>query len=145
MIRKVGRAIGANYVNTFDPNEVTTVSTREEPGELPQADIDRIWRSVVAYYETGLHPAMAVCIRHRGKVIIDRALGHVRGNCPGDGPEVPKEKATPDHLYSLFSASKAVTAMVIHLLDDEGLLHLDDAVEEYIPGFGQKGKGGNHW
>jgi CubicO group peptidase (beta-lactamase class C family) len=34
-----------------------------------------------------------------------------------------------------------VTAMVIHLLDDRGLIHLDDAVCEYIPEFAEHGKG----
>jgi CubicO group peptidase (beta-lactamase class C family) len=90
-----------------------------------------IWRSVEALYRTGYQPAIAFCLRRRGQVVFDRALGVER---PG-GP-----RATPDSLFNLFSASKAVTAMVIHLLDDRGLIHLDDAVCEYIPEFAQRGK-----
>jgi CubicO group peptidase (beta-lactamase class C family) len=45
-----------------------------------------------------------------------------------------------DSLFNFFSASKAVTAMVIHLLDERGAVHLDDAVAEYFPEFGKHGK-----
>jgi len=41
----------------------------------------------------------------------------------------------------MFSASKAITAMVVHLLDEDGLLHVDDRVADYIPEFAQNGKG----
>ncbi len=45
-----------------------------------------------------------------------------------------------DSLFNFFTASKAVTAMVIHLLDERGVVHLDDAVAEYVPEFGCNGK-----
>ena len=51
-----------------------------------------------------------------------------------------KVLATPDTPFNTFSASKAVTAMVIHLLDEQRLLHIDDPVSEYIPEFGRHGK-----
>jgi CubicO group peptidase (beta-lactamase class C family) len=37
--------------------------------------------------------------------------------------------------FNIFSAAKAVTAMVIHLLDQRDALRLDDPVGEYIPKF----------
>jgi CubicO group peptidase (beta-lactamase class C family) len=40
----------------------------------------------------------------------------------------------------LFSASKAITAMVVHLLDQQHLLHVNDPVSEYIPEFAKHGK-----
>ena len=42
----------------------------------------------------------------------------------------------------IFSASKAVTAMVIHLLDERRQLHIGDRVSEYIPEYAQNGKEG---
>jgi CubicO group peptidase (beta-lactamase class C family) len=132
-------------VQTFPPEEVTRVSSREvdpQDSGLVRDDVETIWRSVVAYYHMGLQPSIALCVRHRGQVILDRSIGHARGNGPQATSHTPREIATPDTLYNMFSASKAVTAMLIHLLDDRGLVHLDDAVCEYIPEFARHKK---HW
>jgi CubicO group peptidase (beta-lactamase class C family) len=47
---------------------------------------------------------------------------------------------TTDTPVNLFSAAKAITAMVIHKLDEQGVLHLDDRVSETIPEFARHGK-----
>ncbi len=107
---------------------------------LAQEDVEAIWATVVATYETALHPALAMCLRVGGHIVLDRAIGHERGNAPDDPPQAPRDPATPDTPFSLFSASKVATAMLVHALDDEGLLHLDDRVVEYVPEFGQNGK-----
>ncbi|MBI3784860.1 MAG: beta-lactamase family protein, partial [Deltaproteobacteria bacterium] len=99
-----------------------------------------IWQAVERFYATGLHPALQLCVRRRGEVLIDRAIGHASGNGPADPPEAPKQLLTTDTPFCLFSASKAVTAMVVHLLDQKHLLHVDDPVSEYIPEFGKHGK-----
>ena len=134
----------SNRVPVFPPEQVTTISDAEtdprDVGMTPD-DIAAIWSSVVDYYKTGLQPAMALTIRRRGQVILERTIGHAAGNGPTDGPDAVRVLATPDTLFNMFSASKCVTAMLIHLLDDRGLVHLDDAVAEYIPAFAQHGKG----
>ena len=48
--------------------------------------------------------------------------------------------ATPQTPFVIFSASKAMTAVVAHLLDERGLLHVDDRVCEYIPEYAAHGK-----
>lgn len=125
-------------VRVYPPDEVTTISSREvapEAGGLTQDDIEKIWRSVVRYYKTGLHPALALSIRRHGEVVLDRAIGHATGNGPDDPPETPLRLATPDTLYNLFSGSKAFTAMLIHGLHERGEIHLDDSIGDYIPSF----------
>jgi CubicO group peptidase (beta-lactamase class C family) len=91
-------------------------------------------------YRTGIHPAVQLCVRRHGQVLIDRAIGHASGNGPDDPPHGRKVLATPDTPFNIYSASKAVTAMVIHLLDQQRLVHLNDPVVEYIPEFGRHGK-----
>jgi len=108
-------------------------------GVEPEA-IDRVWTAAENLYRSGIHPALALCVRHRGRVIIDRTLGHASGNGPHDPPETPKVLATPDTPIGLLSATKAVTAMIIHLLDQRNMLRLDDPVAEYLPGFAVRGK-----
>lgn len=135
----------ATTVRTGDPAQVTSTEGGQpevDPRDvgLSERDVDAIWRAVVLLYRTGLHPSLALCVRRRGAVVIDRAIGHRRGNAPNDPLDKPKELATPQTLFCMFSASKMVTAMLIHLLDQRGLLHLDDKVAHYIPEFGRHGK-----
>lgn len=113
-----------------DPNEV---------GLTPRA-VNKIWRAAERMYQTGLYPGLALCLRRNGKVVIDRAIGHTRGNGVDDPKGTALVPATPNSLWNLFSASKLVTAMLIHLLDERRLLHLDDPVCEYVPEFGTHGK-----
>ncbi len=128
----------------FEPADVTWRSPNERPAAevgLDQRDIDAIWRSVEALYGTGLHPSVAFSIRRGGVPILERIIGHRSGSAPGlDGRNAVQ--ADGESLFNLFSASKVVTAMLIHRLDQEGLLRLDDAVAEYIPEFARHGKGG---
>ena len=134
----------AMHVRAFPPDEVTSrnADAEVEPrtGGLTQEGVDEIWKSVVRLYGTGLQPAIALCVRRRGLIVLDRAIGHLRGNSPGDVQDATRTPIRHDSLFNFFSASKAVTAMVVHLLDERGVLHLDDAVVEYFPEFGRNGK-----
>lgn len=130
-------------VRVFDPEEVTTKSHRETDPRgvgLTKQDVEAIWSSVVSFYRTGLHPAIALCIRRRGEIILDRAIGHARGNSPQDPEDALLVKATPETLYNFFSGSKSVTAMLIHLLQEEGQLHVDEPVATFIPEFAKRRK-----
>ncbi len=129
------------------PADLDAVTSRNaiaetDPRELgvDPAKIEGIWKTVRRLYRTGIHPAIALCLRCRGRVLVDRAIGHARGNGPDDSPEASKELATPATPFNLFSASKAVTAMVVHLLDQQGVLHLDDTVASHVPEYGTLGK-----
>jgi CubicO group peptidase (beta-lactamase class C family) len=130
-------------IRVFDPEEVTTKSHRETDPRgvgLTTESVDAIWDSVVSFYRAGLHPAIALCIRRRGEVILDRAIGHARGNSPQDPAGTPLVKATPETLYNFFSGSKSVTAMLIHLLQEEDQLHVDEPVATFIPEFAKRRK-----
>jgi CubicO group peptidase (beta-lactamase class C family) len=64
-----------------------------------------------------------LCVIHRGQVVLDESIG-----------------CRPDSLFFLFSASKPMTALLVHLLAERGELALDDPVARYWPEFGQRGK-----
>lgn len=135
----------AMHIKPAPPESVTSISPREQDpydGALRRDDIDAIWRAVVRLYGAGLHPAIGLCIRRRGHIVLERAIGHLSGNAPGAPKDAPKVPVRYDSLFNLFSASKAITAMVAHLVEQRGLVHLDDAVAEYIPEFAKHGKGG---
>src|SRR5690606_37047718 len=130
-------------VAEFDPEAVTRVSPLEvapETAGLRKSDIDVIWSSVVTYYKRRLNPAMQICIRRGGKVVLDRSIEHRVGNAPTDLPDAPREIATPDTLFNFFSGSKAITAMLVHLLHEQGLIHIDEPVATFIPEFARHRK-----
>jgi CubicO group peptidase (beta-lactamase class C family) len=127
-----------------DLEEATTRGAEEEPqaAGLNAETVESIWEGAVDLYRSGVHPGLSLCVRRHGKVVLDRAIGHARGNGPDDPDDAPKVPMTPETPACIFSASKAVTAMVVHLLDERRLLHIGDRVSEYIPEYAQKGKEG---
>jgi CubicO group peptidase (beta-lactamase class C family) len=129
------RPAPADEVSARNPDEVPA----REVGLDPK-DVEAIWSAAVGAYRSGLYPALALCVRRRGQVVIDRSIGHARGNAPDDAPGAHRVVASPRTLFNLFSASKAVTAMLVHLLDERRLVHLDDPVAHYLPEFARHGK-----
>ena len=99
-----------------------------------------IWKATETLYKTGASPAITLCVRRKGQMVLNRAIGYARGNGPEDTAQTPKVLATPDTRICLFSASKVVTAMLIHLLDEMGEIDLLDPIIHYIPEYGVNGK-----
>ena len=122
---------------------ITTAGDEEKPsaGGMDEDAVESIWGSAVDLYKTGVHPAVQLCVRRHGKVLIDRAIGHARGNGPADSRETEKVLATPDTPFCVYSTSKGITAMVIHLLHERGALDINERVARYIPEYARHGKG----
>ncbi len=97
---------------------------------IDASKIETIWERVRRLYRTQTQPAISIAIRHRGELVLERAIGHAR-----DGVLV-----SPRTPFCAFSVSKAVSATLMHLLDERDLLRLDDPVCEYIPEFARHGK-----
>ena len=129
------------------PNDLKSVTSIRVDAEVDPRDVGmqadapaRIWEAVERLYRSGIHPAIQLCVRCRGHVVLDRAIGHAAGNGPDDPPDAWRVLATPETPFNIFSASKAITAMVVHLLDQRNLIRLDDRVCEYIPEFARHNK-----
>jgi CubicO group peptidase (beta-lactamase class C family) len=108
-------------------------------GGAPSA-AHEVWEPTRALYASGMYPAPQLCVRHRGRIVLDRAIGFARGAGPACEPSqarVPVELTTP---FQLFSASKPLATLLVHRLDEEGELHLEDSVCEYISEFGHHRK-----
>src|SRR5687768_1686920 len=115
--------------------DVTAVGTEVDPADvgMTRDQVERIWRAAQLFFRSGVHPALQLTLRREGQVVLDRAIGWAR---LGDEPE----RVAIDTPFCLYSASKAVTAMVVHLLDQRGELHIHDRVAEYIPEYACEGK-----
>lgn len=123
--------------------ESVTSAGPEEPASsvgMGQDGVERIWESAVELYRSGVHPALQLTVRRHGAIILDRAIGHARGNGPHDPQDAEKVAVTTDTPFCVFSTSKAITATVVHLLDERGALHIGDRVCDYIPEYAAHGK-----
>lgn len=125
-----------------DLEAVTSVGDEAPGGGSIGADgVERIWKAAVAMYKSGVHPAVQVCVRREGEVVLDRAIGHARGNGPDDRKDTPKVPATPGTPMTVYSAAKAITAFVTHKMIERGLVALDDPIAKFIPAYDANGKG----
>src|SRR5271167_500833 len=79
---------------------------------MTASGIERIWGGVERLYRSGMYPAIALCVRRHGQVVLDRAIGHARGNGPSDREDAARTPATPETPFVIYSASKAMTAVV---------------------------------
>jgi CubicO group peptidase (beta-lactamase class C family) len=124
-------------------SKVTTVADEVDPEEvgLTRADVDAMWRAARDLYKSGVHPALQLCVRRHGKVVLNRALGHARGNGPDADRDTDKVLCTTDTPFCVYSTSKAVSALVIHKLHERGVLSIFDKVTDYMPEYGKHGKG----
>ena len=122
-----------------DLDTVTDVGD-EDPGGLSPAVADRIWDAARHWYSAGMQPAIQVCIRHNGRVLLNRAIGHAHGNGPDDPPDAAQVPVTTGTPYCVYSAAKAITTTVVHMLVERGQFCLDDRVCDYLPAYTGHGK-----
>lgn len=111
-----------------------------ESAGMTGRQVQLIWEGVERLYQSGAFPGISFCLRRNGKIVLNRGIGHARGNGPYDSARAEKLPMRADTPTCLYSASKAVTAILAHKLAEEGGICLDDPVANYIPEFAQNGK-----
>lgn len=119
------------------PKRLSEISDRghEAPAAaagLREDQVTAIWRGMKGLYATGMSPGIALSLRRHGELFFDRTLGYA-----------DLENRNPlsiDTPVCLFSASKAVTAMLIHHLAEIGEVDLSQPVCHYLPEYGCEGK-----
>lgn len=119
------------------PEDLRTITDIDREAEVDPHSVDltqeaifAIWEACQNLYRTGAYPLLSLCVRRRGEIVMNRSIGYL------DDERI----ATTQSPICLFSASKAVTAMLIHLLAEQGKIRLNDPVSRYLPAFGQHGK-----
>jgi CubicO group peptidase (beta-lactamase class C family) len=128
------------------PRDLEPISGRSDREVDPVAagmtedGVERIWAAAERLFRRGMTPALTLCVRRCGVVVLDRSLGWSRGGGPLDPQSSERVLATPDTPFCIFSSSKAVTATVIHLLAERDVVHLNDRVTDYLPEFAGNGR-----
>ncbi|MGF6881270.1 CubicO group peptidase (beta-lactamase class C family) [Nocardia sp. GAS34] len=121
---------------------VTTIGDEDDPAAagLTTAHVEALWGSVQQWYRLGTTPAIQVCLRRNGRIVLNRGIGHGWGNAPGDDPAAAKVLVTPDSPFCGFSTAKGVAAAVMFMLIEQGVFALEDPVCRHIPEFASNGK-----
>ncbi|MGM7646070.1 serine hydrolase [Nocardia sp. JW2] len=134
---------GALVTIADDLDSVTTVGYEDDPADAgsTRADVEALWASVRDWYSMGTTPAIQVCVRRNGKIVLNRAIGHGWGNAPTDGPDAEKILVTPETPFCGFSTAKGVAATVMSILIEQGAFAANDPVCDYIPEFASHRKG----
>ncbi|MGV0750627.1 lipase LipE [Mycolicibacter minnesotensis] len=122
-----------------DLDAVTAIGDEDHSGIDPAA-VDRIWQAARHWYSAGLHPAIQLCLRHNGRVVLNRAIGHGWGNGPEDPEDAELVPVSVDTPFCVYSTAKAITSTVMHMLAERGAFSLDDRVSDYLPDYGRHGK-----
>ncbi len=95
--------------------------------------LDAVFARAQRDIDDGVLPSAQVAVARRGKLAGLRTFGRaVQG-----GVDKP---ATDETLYTIYSSTKAIVAVAIWQLLEEGQLELDERVADIIPEFGTNGK-----
>lgn len=122
-----------------DLDAVTDIG-EEDRGVIPAAAVERIWQAARHWYQAGMHPAIQLCVRYDGAVVLNRAIGHGWGNGPDDPEDATMVPVTTETPFCVYSAAKAITTTVVHMLVERGHFSLDDRVADYLPEYASHGK-----
>ena len=122
-----------------DLDAVTTIGP-EDAGGLDPAAIDRIWEAARHWYRAGMQPAVQLCLRYNGTVVLNRAIGHAWGNGPDDPADADRVPVSTNTPFCVYSAAKAISTTVVHMLVERGAFSLDDRVCDYLPSYTGHGK-----
>ena len=120
------------------PDDLTAITDTDGASEvdprkvqLSSDAVENIWQACETLYRSGVYPMMSLCLRRQGEIVLNRSLGFTRDD----------RIASLNTPVCLFSASKAVTAVLMHLLAEQGKVNLLNPVSYYIPAFAANGKG----
>lgn len=84
--------------------------------------------------DEGVTPGAVIRIRHKGKIVVDEALGT-------NSLDADKVPITSKHVFDMASLTKVmVTLPAILQLCAAGEIHLNDKVATFVDGFGSRGK-----
>ncbi|WP_167854959.1 serine hydrolase domain-containing protein [Mangrovimicrobium sediminis] len=137
------KALANPFRRVAIPDDLDSITSIDDKAEIPAEEsglqpdaAEAIWDATLGLYRTGVHPLISICLRHRGNILLNRIVGYQKGDA-ADPKAVVAKLNTP---ICQFSAAKGVSAMLLHLLAEQGEIHLLDPISYYIPAYGSNGK-----
>ena len=94
-----------------DLRSITSIDAASEVAPkkvgMTRAGLRAIWSAVEDFYRSGIHPAIQVCLRRKGEIVLNRAIGHASGNGPEDSADTRKIPATTETPFNIFFRIKS--------------------------------------
>ncbi|HTH57058.1 MAG TPA: serine hydrolase domain-containing protein [Cyclobacteriaceae bacterium] len=113
--------------NCFSFAQNTLVPGKPETAGLSPERLARIDKEMQEYISKGQLPGIVALIARNGKIVYEKSFGF---------SDIENKTALKtDHIFRIASQSKAVTALAIMMLWEEGKFLLDDPLSNYIPEF----------
>ncbi|OTG84905.1 serine hydrolase domain-containing protein [Acinetobacter sp. ANC 4648] len=128
----------------YVPKDLSSVMHQQhevapELGGMTEQQLQKIWESLESLYKTGNYPLISFCLRRKGHILLNRSLGYAHGNS-AQGLANDAVIGNTDTPICLFSASKMITAILVHMLNEMGEINLLDPISYYLPEYAQNGK-----
>jgi CubicO group peptidase (beta-lactamase class C family) len=105
----------------------TTAATRPEDVGFCSRRIGRVETWMRQQVSSDRLAGVEVMINRRGRTAFHR--------CHGKADLVRAADATPETIYRIYSMTKALTAVAVMMLYEEGRFQLDDPITRYLPEF----------
>ncbi|MBS1681840.1 MAG: serine hydrolase [Bacteroidetes bacterium] len=100
---------------------------KPEENGISSERLTRIDKVMNDYVNKGYIPGAVSLIVRNGKIVYKRSFGY--------SDIEKKTPLKPDHIFRIASQSKAITALAIMMLWEEGKFLLDDPINKFIPEF----------
>ena len=108
-------------------NESVVAAAGMDPAAV--RDLETLFHRQIA---AGLHPGAGLAVYRHGRLAVD-----LWGGRADDAAGVP---VAADTMFILYSSTKPLAAVCLHILWERGRLDWDDKVADYWPGFAKHGK-----
>ncbi|MDH5302122.1 MAG: beta-lactamase family protein [Gammaproteobacteria bacterium] len=104
---------------------------------MDERRLNKVAAQFLQQQQQGRFPGGQLVIRRHGKCVINLACGSARGWRGRGGDVLQVEQHTP---FAVFSSGKPMAAIVIALLENRGLLKLDDPLCIHLPELASLGR-----
>ena len=144
MFGKVGKSLLKKKCRGIDiPSDLSSITSIDYENEVPagesglsEDETAAIWDATQDFYRKGMHPLISICLQRGGEMVFNRSIGYQSG----DDASTDAVVANFNTPVCMFSASKVISAVLLHLLAEQNKIHLLDPVCHYIPAFAAGGK-----
>lgn len=108
---------------------------------VPQHQVDTLLALFARQQKAELFPGGQLVVSRRHEILAETSVGIARGLRDGEGEGAEaRPPVTAETRFQVMSASKAVVAFAIALLEDRGLVDVAAPVARYFPAFAANGK-----